>query len=126
MRNKQITPFNDTCILYYSKSDDSWIAHSLHTDQIGTGGSLLDALVDIMTGLNDLVALNKKDKSISLFRKAPEKIQKLAQKADPLPEEICQIALRKIKGDWPKGLKFSVDTLKKHFLLAEFTEPLFT
>ena len=121
-----MTSFNDTCIMYFSKVDNTWIAHSLHTDQIGTGNNLLDALIDIMIGLNDLIALKNKDKSILLFREAPEKIQKLDQKAKHLPEEISRIAFRKIHGDWPKGLKFSVDSIKKHCLRAEITEPLFT
>jgi hypothetical protein len=36
----------ETVVIFHSKEDQCWIAHGLHTDQIGTGESMLKALED--------------------------------------------------------------------------------
>ena len=85
------TPFTEECVIYYSTEDTSWIAHGLHTDQLGLGDCVVDAIVDLMVGLRNLSELAQKE-DVQMFVEAPEEIQKLCQGAKPLPDCISQIA----------------------------------
>lgn len=95
--------FTDECLLYYSRSDQCWIGHSLRTDQIGTGDCVLDSLADLMSGIKKLLELAAEDETITIYREAPASIKKRAEKATLLPEEIFEIAYKKVYGDWPGG-----------------------
>lgn len=95
----------DVFAIYYSKKDKCWIAHSLRTDQFGTGDSLVDALVDGMKAVDQVVALAKKQPKVKLFCDAPAEIQQIAKNAKRLPYEVYEIAYKKLYGNWPKDLE---------------------
>jgi hypothetical protein len=84
-------PFKDECLIHYSAQDGSWIAHGLHTDQVGFGDCVVDAIVDLMVRLRNLSELAQKEK-VQIFIEAPEEIQRLCEGAKPLPDCIAQIA----------------------------------
>jgi len=90
------------CVIYYSDEDGVWIAHSLHTDQIGTGDCPTEALADLILGLRHLFKLAAEHPDIEIFRKAPDEIYRKIRRAKPLPDEIYQIAYRRAYGDWPE------------------------
>ncbi len=100
---------NDRFVIYYSNRDKSWLAHSLHTDQIGTGSSFMSAFADLLTGVSNLLALAKKDKNIAIYREAPKAIQKRAEKAKPLPGELVSMALKRLSGDWPRDIRVAAN-----------------
>lgn len=93
----------DECLIYYSRSDQCWIGHSLRTDQIGTGDCVLDSLTDLMSGIKNLLKLAAEDETIAIYREAPKAIKERAAKATLLPEEIFEIAYKKVYGEWPGG-----------------------
>ncbi len=97
--------FWDIFAIYFSKSDKCWIAHSLRTDQFGTGDCVLNAFIDGMKAVDQVVELAKKHPDIEVFHDAPEKIQQIAKDAIPLPKEILEIAHKKLYGKWPKELQ---------------------
>ena len=57
------------CANSYSSLDNRWITHSLHTDQIGTGCSFLDAFTDLLVGISNLLKLANRKKDIKLRSK---------------------------------------------------------
>jgi hypothetical protein len=95
-------PKEDRCVIYYSKDDKCWIAHSLYTDQIGTGKSVLFALVKLMTVVDSLFAIYKEQKDIRVWRDAPQEIFKKAETSTPLSKMLYGIAHRIARGQWPK------------------------
>lgn len=105
--NKQ--RFRDTFVIFHSTEDQCWIAHSLRTDQFGTGECVVDALVDGMKAVDQVVALAKKKPDIQVLSDAPEQIQQIAKKAQPLPKEIYEIAHKKLYGDWPEYVRIQFD-----------------
>jgi hypothetical protein len=94
--------FADTFAIFYSSEDKCWVAHSLRTDQFGTGKSILDAFVDGMRAVDQVVALAVKKPGIEVFSEAPEEIQQIARRARPLPKEIYDIAHKQLYGQWPE------------------------
>ncbi len=92
---------HDACVIYYSREDGCWIAHGLHTDQIGTGDCVVRALADLMIALQELADLAAGDPSIATLREAPPAIQKKAQSAQALPRELYEIAHKMVHGEWP-------------------------
>lgn len=99
---KQTLHFSDTAVIYHSQEDNCWIAHSLRTDQIGTGDQVVDALADLLRGVRAVLRLAEKDESIAYLREAPGEIKKLASRSKKLPGEIFEIAYRHATGGWPK------------------------
>ena len=97
-------PFMDTFAIYFSKTDKCWIAHSLRTDQFGTGDCVLNAFVDGMKAVDQVVELAKKQPDIQVLHEAPEEVQQIAKNAMPLPKEISEIAHKQLYGTWPKEL----------------------
>ncbi|MGC9261671.1 MAG: hypothetical protein ACP5I8_16525 [Phycisphaerae bacterium] len=79
--------FSDTAVIYHSTEDNCWIAHSLRTDQIGTGERVVDALADLIRGVRAVLRLAQKDESIAYLREAPPEIKKLATRSRKLPHE---------------------------------------
>lgn len=98
------TLFMDTFAIYFSKTDKCWIAHSLRTDQFGTGDCVLNAFVDGMKAVDQVIELAGKHKGIEILHEAPEEIQLIAKNAMHLPDEIFDIAHKKLYGEWPKEL----------------------
>ena len=99
---KRKTSPNDSVVIYWSDEDASWIAHSLRTDQIGTGGRLVDALADVLKAIKLVYAEAKKDPTLGALREAPEEIQKMAETARKLPREIYEVAYKTVHGTWPE------------------------
>ena len=114
---RKMGKFEDTFVIYFSKTDDCWIGHSLKTDQIGTGDCVLDALVDATIAVKAAYDIAKNDSSIDFLRQAPQDIQEIAKRAKNLPKELAEIAYKRITGDWPEDTKVEVTTKK----LATFT-----
>jgi len=101
--------FRDRCVIYYDHECHRWIAHSLDTDQIGDGGSVLEALVDLMRGVKTILDLATEDPTIQVMCPAPANIRRMAETALPLPEEIYEIACKQVHGRWPSQLTVLVD-----------------
>ncbi|MFA5422516.1 MAG: hypothetical protein WC374_01490 [Phycisphaerae bacterium] len=91
---ERLNALKDECVIYYSPEDTSWIAHSLNTDQIGFGDCVVDAIVDLMVGVSNLLELAEK-KDVAVIVQAPEEIQRLRDSAKRLPNSITQIAKEK-------------------------------
>lgn len=96
---------SDMCVIYESREDGCWIAHGLRTDQIGTGGSVVEALADLIRAIDQIRELAQHDASVAVLRPAPADIQKMAHDARDLPHEIYEIAYRMVTGKWPADWK---------------------
>ena len=112
----------ETCVIYQSTKDNCWIAHSLRTDQIGTGNDVVEALTDLLIAIDELLELAEEESNIEVFRAAPSEIQNKVKTAKRLPKEIYEIAHRKARGDWPLDIDITVP--KRGRFVIEFTEPL--
>jgi hypothetical protein len=108
-KRQPVRCFIDTFAIYYSAQDECWIAHSLRTDQFGTGDCVVNALVDGMKAVDEIIELAKRKPGIQVFSDAPPEIQALAQNARKLPDELYAIAHNRLYGDWPEDLKVRVD-----------------
>jgi hypothetical protein len=111
----------DECLVYHSKGDNCWLAHSLHTDQIGTGKDIIGALVELLESVRTLLILSKKRTDIRVQREAPAAVQKRAQKAILLPNELLEIACKRALGEWPKQIKLIAEPEHKHPLLVRIS-----
>lgn len=86
---------HDKFVIYFCREDSEWVAHSLKTDQIGTGPCVVDAIADLMQGLKNLSELHQKDPDIEIFRDAPEEIQLMQKNAKNLDKVIMEIAYKR-------------------------------
>lgn len=112
---RQIDPsLKDECVVYFSGREGYWIAHSLHTDQIGVGRCALDALVELMIAVDDLLELAKTHDEIRIHRDAPDDVISRAKRAIHMPEELYMIAYKRARGKWPKEFKVVLPELNKH------------
>jgi hypothetical protein len=100
--------FAETFAIFYSEEDKCWVAHGVRTDQFGTGGSVVDALVDGMKAVDQVVALAARKPGIEVFSEAPEEIKQIAKRAKRLPNSILQIVHEKLSGDWPDEVQLQV------------------
>jgi hypothetical protein len=103
-------PRTDTFVIYHSPENGCWLAHSIETDQVGDGESVLDAIVCLMRSLETLHREAKKDPTIQVWRKAPLKIRRMATAAKALPIEIMEIAHKRVHGHWPTFARVEIDT----------------
>ena len=62
-----------------------------------------------MKAVDQVVALAKRKKGIQVFSDAPDEIQQIAKRAEKLPDEIYEIAHKKLYGDWPEYVKIQFD-----------------
>lgn len=99
-------------VIYFSEEDGCWIAHSLKTDQIGTGVSVLCALEDGLRAVQCVMKAGKEDPTIRVFRDAPKEIFDMMSEACQLPGEIYDIAHKRVHGDWPKDITTNFDSEK--------------
>ena len=99
---------DDQVVIYFSRADDRWIAHSLRTDQIGVGDCIVDALAEMIRVVDHLLAEAQADPTIAVLREAPAAVKKGAAKAKVLPGELFEIAHKKATGNWPAGLEVDV------------------
>lgn len=102
----------DSVVIYWSKDDACWIAHSLRTDQIGFGSRVVDALADVIRAVAQSHEVAASDPRIAAYQDAPQEIQQLADQAAPLPLEIYEIAHKMVHGEWPMDLKVDLTTDK--------------
>jgi hypothetical protein len=116
-QNNGITPFKDECVIYYSTEDASWIAHSLNTDQMGFGDCVVDALVDLMVGLQNLLALAQKE-NVEVIVQAPPEIQRLRQNARQLPDCLVQIAKERFYHQLPLEWGISIDIPQSELMIT--------
>jgi hypothetical protein len=112
----------DECVIYESAEDGCWIAHSLATDQIGTGGCVLEALVDVWKAVRQVLELAEQEPDVQPVRRAPARIRRMAQHAQRLPDEIHEIACKQLTGDWPEDFQPSFKTPPKRTYRAEIRE----
>jgi len=95
------TNLAESIVIYSSKEDACWIAHSLKTDQIGTGDRIVDALADVLKAIHLIQDEARKDSSLAVYRRAPKDILAKAKKAKRLPNDIFEVAHKMVHGDWP-------------------------
>ena len=107
-KNRRKKIFGDIFAIFYSEEDQYWVAHSLRTDQFGTGDCVVDALIDGMKAVDQVIALSKKKPEIQILSEAPEEIKQIVQTAKRLPDEIYEIAHKKLYGNWP-SYKVKID-----------------
>ena len=112
----------ETCVIYQSPEDDCWVAHGLRTDQIGTGGCIVDALADFLKALDQVLKVASQGKNISVLRAAPPEIRAMAKTARPLPREVYEIAHKKLYGRWPS--EFCVGAPPEQTFKTTVNEPL--
>lgn len=105
-----IPPFEDMAVLYHSADDNCWIAHSLRTDQIGTGGDMGEALEELIRGIDQLLAIADSDATVAYLREAPTAIQDLAKHSKKLPAEIYEVAHKRARGCWPEDIQPAFNT----------------
>ena len=106
MAKKKRIDFQDEIVVYHSKVDGCWIAHSLRTDQVGPGESVVDALTELMRALRATLAAAEADETLAYLREAPPEVQAIARGSTPMPEELFEIAHKKVHGTWPEELSF--------------------
>ena len=75
---ERIKKFVDTVLIYYSQNDECWIAHSLKTDQVGTGVDMDRALAHLIKVVDGLLELARQDKTIRYLCDAPKEILSVA------------------------------------------------
>ena len=93
-RPQAIQPFEDRLVVYRSDEDGCWVAHSLRTDQVGTGDSIVSALADVIRAVYQVCATAEADDTIAYLREAPPEVQRLADRVEQLPEELVDEAAR--------------------------------
>lgn len=118
---KRSNKFVDTCVIYFSKTDNCWIAHSLRTDQIGTGDCIISALADSLRAVAQVAMAAKEDATLTLFREAPKAIQAKAKKAEELPREMYEIAHKMAHGSWPEEIEPAFHS-KHHPFVTDISE----
>ena len=104
--------FQDEVVVYRSKQDGCWIAHSLRADQIGTGERVVEALADLIRAMRALTDLARRDESIAYLREAPADVQAIAKRSTPLPKEVFEVAHKMVTGEWPD--EFELDFRPKN------------
>lgn len=93
----------DTWLIYEVDEDPGmWVAHSLNTDQIAMGQSVLDAYVELRKVMTILAEEYQKNPKLDIWTPAgPEVIARL-EHARMLPKEIMEIAEIKLAGKRPR------------------------
>lgn len=73
--------FQDQGVIYQSPSDGDWIAHSLQTDQIGYGQSIVEALADAIKAVDQVCRAAEQDETPAYLRPAPPEVRGLFDNA---------------------------------------------
>ncbi len=113
----------DSFVIYWSKEDECWVAHSLNYDEFGTGGRIVEALADGLAAVDQVIRAAARDPEIDVFRLAPSSILNMSKKADRLPYEFYEIAHKMARGEWPKELTIDLasDKSDKDFHRKKFS-----
>jgi len=122
MASRSRKAFSETCVIYESAEDACWVAHGVRTDQMGLGDSIVDALVEYMKAIEQVLKVASEGKDITILRPAPSEVRAMAKRAKELPEEIFEIAHKKLYGKWPRHISINVDSSAKVFR-TKVTEP---
>ena len=123
--SSKIRPFPDTCVIYYSRGDSCWIAHSLRSDQIGTGESIVEALANLLRAVDHLLTLAESDDTLKILSAAPQSVKLKARSAQKLPNEVYEIAYKMIHGKWPKQLEPEFKAPQNHPFVANIRKEVF-
>jgi len=107
---RQIKDFVDTVFIHYSQDDSCWIAHSLRTDQVGTGADMGRALADLITAVDQVFELAQNDATIQVMCEAPKEIQDRAAMGRKLPREFFEVAHKIARGEWPAEVTITADS----------------
>jgi hypothetical protein len=99
---KKRIQLHEAAVIYFSQEDGCWIAHGIHTDQIGTGARIVDALADFIKAINQIVEEAGKDQTLAYLREAPAEIRAKYKAASKLPGEIYEVAHKMVHGEWPQ------------------------
>lgn len=91
----------DIAVIYHSQEDEGWIAHSIHTDQVGIGNTPTNALAELIRLVDKLLALASADDSVAFLRKAPDEVIEHVKQSKPFPIEWFEVAHKKARGEWP-------------------------
>ena len=121
-----IRQIKDICVIYESRQDNCWIAHSLRTDQIGTGDCVVNALADLLKAVQQILNLAKQEDDIAVLREAPTRIQRMAKTAQTLPREIYEIAHKRVHGEWPKDFEPNFKTPHRRKYKTNIVEAVVT
>lgn len=78
-------------IVYHSKEDNLFIAHSIECDQLGCGDTKQEAIEDLGNGLKNLYNLYNREENLAFYRNAPPKIQDALKKAKNSPDKYISI-----------------------------------
>ena len=101
-RKKDTKKHEDEVLVYYSRQEGAWFAHSFRTDQIGCGDCILEAIESLLRGIKTIMDMAAKDADIKVWREAPAEVQAKAKNAKKLPYELIEIAHKRVHGTWPK------------------------
>lgn len=101
----EIPPFRDAAVIFFSQEDGCWIAHSLRTDQCGTGVGIAYALADLIRAVDQVCEIAREDETVAYLREAPQDIQKMAATGKKLPREIYEVAHKMARGQWPENIE---------------------
>jgi|WetSurMetagenome_2_1015567.scaffolds.fasta_scaffold12491_7 hypothetical protein len=124
MARKRIRAFTETFVIYQSEEDKRWIAHGLRTDQMGYGDCMVDALVDYMKAIDQILRVAVEEKDIQILREAPPEVQARAKTAQRLPREIFEIAHKRVRGEWPADLTVEAMSSDDAVYKAHVREPV--
>jgi hypothetical protein len=85
---------------------------------------VVEALVDFMRALDQIIKVAGREKNVELYRPAPPEIRAKAKTAKELPREIYEIAHKTLYGKWPSGLDVSVKPPHHGTLKTTVREPV--
>jgi hypothetical protein len=124
VKKKKIT-IDESAVIYFSHEDNCWIAHGLHTDQIGTGVRIVDALADFLKAVEQICEEGEKDRTLAVLREAPPEIKARYKAANKLPGEIYEVAHKMVHGQWPNNWSPPEPLEGKEAFKAKVTELAF-
>lgn len=83
--------FVDVCVLYHDADvPGQWVAHSLNTDHVAVGPTVLDALTDLCAVLDALLEEAHQNPNVRLFSPAPQEIRDKLAHARRMPRELIE------------------------------------
>jgi hypothetical protein len=113
----------DRRVVYYSRQDRCWIAHSTLTDQIGTGETIIEAMVDLLRALEQLLELARQDPSIQIYRRAPASVLGLLTEAIPIPAQIVSLAEEKFRASTAREFRIDAERESTYAFTSEILVP---
>lgn len=121
---RKIKAFKDTCVIYYSRTDKCWVAHSLRMDQIGAGDCVVEALAELIKAVDHVLHCAQRDATLGVLREAPAWVRAKVTNAQKLPAEVYEIAYKMVRGQWPEKFEPEFKYPKNRRFVSEITEEL--